>query len=389
MSIFAGKTPLCIICRLPAADGFIPSSQVNMEKLRRWHYMVCKRHLMELEGQLQEVVCYYCIWQAQFLRENASIVQSKTRVCWWPKDFDSKGTAQVQRKLFLEGKLDQCWVKLDNLILPVPPGLDGNLKAKCFFCGEMRRHLFTHLEKVHTDLTKKCESNVCFKYFETEIKRVLHFNLCHQRSHEPPLKYVCLYCADASFDDPVYYIRHMRKVHPDITFKCPERDCVFFFKTDEAVNAHLHAVHGVREQGDVFRCHSCDFKTNVYSNLVKHMRKNHLAVKIIKCLTCTEVFITLSDLKRHEKVVHRVMACSYCRQHVETLKMDKHVNHECSQCMNTLLCAGFLEKHLSKKCQGKKIIHKKLKRKFKVKCYNKIGAALSLKKLKSENNNTL
>ncbi|XP_065346586.1 zinc finger protein 780B-like [Cloeon dipterum] len=268
--------------------------------------------------------------------------------------------------------------------LPEPSVGDENLKTECFFCGKMRRYMFTHLERAHKDLMiKKCESNVCFKYFETEIKKKMHFSIFHQNTHKPPLKYDCQYCADASFSDPVCYICHMRRVHPEIALKCSVRNCVFIFKTDEEVNAHLDAVHVVREQGDVFRCHSCDFKSNVCTNLVEHLSKNHLAVKIIECPTCAEVFFNLSDLKRHEKVAHRWMVCSYCKQPVETLKMDKHVNHECPECMNTLLCAGFLKKHLPK-CHGKnKILRNKLKRKLKVKRYKKRS---SLKKLKSENN---
>ena len=74
------------------------------------------------------------------------------------------------------------------------------------------------------------------------------------------------------------------------------------------------------------KCQHCDYKTNVNSNLKRHLitheAKDEPPAKKIKCDQCSQIFSNKFNLKKHVKNVHgEEMNCPHCN-----FKTTDHVN---------------------------------------------------------------
>ncbi|CAB3386168.1 Hypothetical predicted protein [Cloeon dipterum] len=72
--------PLCRVCERPTADGAVQAVQLDKEKLQTWLLNVCGYELAE-EIEDEDLICYFCIWHAEFL---AQYVSEHEALAWWP-----------------------------------------------------------------------------------------------------------------------------------------------------------------------------------------------------------------------------------------------------------------------------------------------------------------
>ncbi|CAB3386413.1 Hypothetical predicted protein [Cloeon dipterum] len=107
---------LCLICARPTADGAILAVHVDKEKLQTWFLIVCG-HELPKEIAEEDKICYFCLWQAEFMCK-LDDVMADAAVVWWPRNLDLDNEAKELRKNFLEGNANQCWVQLEKVKLP-------------------------------------------------------------------------------------------------------------------------------------------------------------------------------------------------------------------------------------------------------------------------------
>ncbi|CAB3387257.1 Hypothetical predicted protein [Cloeon dipterum] len=137
---------LCLICERPTADGALLAAHVDQEKLQTWFFNVCGYELAE-EVEDEDKICYFCIWQAEFLWKFNGM--SDEDLVWWNLDLDD--AAIELRKHYFEGNIEQCWVQLEEVDLPECEEVEtkekeveseseaqSNIcseKKKCLYCG--------------------------------------------------------------------------------------------------------------------------------------------------------------------------------------------------------------------------------------------------------------
>ncbi|CAB3385033.1 Hypothetical predicted protein [Cloeon dipterum] len=149
---------LCLICERPTADGAVLAVHVDKEKLQEWFLNVCGHELAE-EIQDEDLICYFCLWHAEFLWKFDGM--SDETLVWWNLDLDD--ATKKLRKHYFEGNIEQCWVALEEVDLP------------------------------------ECEEDEIDKDFEG-LESEEQTNIC-------PQKKKCLYCVDWS------YICHALRLH--------------------------------------------------------------------------------------------------------------------------------------------------------------------------------
>ncbi|CAB3386162.1 Hypothetical predicted protein [Cloeon dipterum] len=150
--------PLCRVCERPTADGAVQAVQVDNEKLQTWLLNVCGHEMAE-EVLDEDLICYYCIWHAEFL---AKYVREFEALAWWPQDpVYLDDAANDLRRKYLEGKTEQCWVQLEKIDLPksekeenaerVAKANDRECRRKCFYCGQAVANISRHVRKMHAN----------------------------------------------------------------------------------------------------------------------------------------------------------------------------------------------------------------------------------------------
>ncbi|CAB3379138.1 Hypothetical predicted protein [Cloeon dipterum] len=95
--------PLCRLCECPTADGAVRIVQVDREKLRTWadnflRSNAFKTELMEKQVEDDDLICYFCIWQTEFLAQVNNLDESLT---WWPQNLELDRVSEELRKHFL------------------------------------------------------------------------------------------------------------------------------------------------------------------------------------------------------------------------------------------------------------------------------------------------
>ncbi|CAB3387203.1 Hypothetical predicted protein [Cloeon dipterum] len=156
--------PLCRLCERPTADGAIQAVQLDKEKLQTWLLNVCGHEMAE-EVQDEDLICYYCMWHAEF---HAKYVSEFEALAWWPPNLvylDDE--AKELRRMYLEGKTEQCWVQLEKIELPKSENdvnaehvekSDGRKGGKkCFYCGQIVVKISRHVRKMHANAIRRDE----------------------------------------------------------------------------------------------------------------------------------------------------------------------------------------------------------------------------------------
>ena len=87
-----------------------------------------------------------------------------------------------------------------------------------------------------------------------------------------------------------------------LQFKCEDCDSTFLEKKN--YNKHMKNQHSEKN----LKCQHCDYKTNVNSNLKRHLitheAKDEPPAKKIKCDQCSQIFSEQFNLNKHVKNVH-------------------------------------------------------------------------------------
>ncbi|CAB3386166.1 Hypothetical predicted protein [Cloeon dipterum] len=172
--------PLCRVCERPTADGAVQAVQLDKEKLQTWFLNVCGHEMAE-EVQDEDLICYFCIWNAEFL---AKYVSEHEALAWWPPDLAYlKDVARELRRKYLEGKAEQCWVQLEKIELPkiekdkheeFEAQSDGRQnRMKCFYCGKVVASITSHVKNMH-ETAIRCDYRKCATYFHTVEEKETH-----------------------------------------------------------------------------------------------------------------------------------------------------------------------------------------------------------------------
>ncbi|CAB3382852.1 Hypothetical predicted protein [Cloeon dipterum] len=180
--------PLCRVCERPMADGAVKAVQLDKEKLQNWLLNVCG-HELEEEIEDEDLICYYCIWHAEFLAK-CSRIRSFCLVAT-PNLAYLDDVAKELRIKYLEGRAEQCWVQLEKIELPksekyenaahVTKSDSQKSKVKCFYCGKIVANIRRHVRKMHENAVRFDNQN-CVTYFHTFEEKASHTKEVHQKS---------------------------------------------------------------------------------------------------------------------------------------------------------------------------------------------------------------
>ncbi|CAB3387204.1 Hypothetical predicted protein [Cloeon dipterum] len=175
--------PLCRVCERPTADGAVQAVQLDKENLQTWLLNICGHEFSE-EIEDQDLICYFCIWHAEF---HAKYVSDLEALVWWPLDLVYlDDVAKELRMKYLEGKAEQCWVQLEKIELPKSKkeenaehqanANDRNEEKKCFYCGQVVTKIGSHVRKMHENAIrnyhlKKISCRRCKNEFECSVQK--------------------------------------------------------------------------------------------------------------------------------------------------------------------------------------------------------------------------
>ncbi|CAB3388621.1 Hypothetical predicted protein, partial [Cloeon dipterum] len=149
--------PLCVLCERPTADGAVQVVHVDKEKLQNWLLNICGHEFAE-EIENHDLICYFCIWHAEFLTKHGLDFQVDS---WWPQDYLDDAAKEL-RKSYFDGMVEQSWVQLEEIDeleseeeKSETEFLTEQRKSKCFYCMKSFRHsrnLTSHVKKAHKNV---------------------------------------------------------------------------------------------------------------------------------------------------------------------------------------------------------------------------------------------
>ncbi|CAB3381596.1 Hypothetical predicted protein [Cloeon dipterum] len=342
---------LCLICERPTADGAVLAVHVDKEKLQTWFLNVCGHELVE-EVEDEDKICYFCTWQAEFLWKFDEETADEAFV-WWPSNLELfDAAAKELRSKFFEGKVEQCWIQLEQVELPKNEDHRNEPRRwKCIYCEKRFKYscqFSGHVKKMHKEAIR-CDNRKCATYFHSLQEKEEHTKDIHEKSKERE-KFECSFCGK-EFEGPHNYKGHVRQVHKDFPVKCSLRGCLSFFKTRIEMKTHFDSLHGKDDEAKKFRCNDCDYKAMKKYILKQHIANKHLP-KYIKCKMCETMCSTISSLKIHVRHTHKFKVCTYCKLVVSIINMKcYHLKiTKCNRCKSKFQCSGLYQTHL-KSCR--------------------------------------
>ncbi|KAI9257639.1 hypothetical protein BY458DRAFT_518794 [Sporodiniella umbellata] len=211
-------------------------------------------------------------------------------------------------------------------------------------------HLTVHLKKHKNIKDYVCSFEDCKKAFATNqhLQR-------HQKTHDSPL----LEC-DFPGCFQVFSKRFQLRWHKATHFKEPhECECGSKFSTLPALEKHRARVH---ENPVLYTCHQCQVEFKKWSELRKHVTKDHPSV----CEICKKTYSKQYNLKQHIKDKHtdNKFPCDWLgctsvlltkrsyQTHVATVH-QQGVQYRCDDCDRGFPYRSMLEKH--KRSHSKKL----------------------------------
>lgn len=205
--------------------------------------------------------------------------------------------------------------------------------SECSVCARMfktKTECTVHVKAVHNERLYNCE--ICEKQCQTSGNLRNHFLVAHgERNGDNAIRtnFECDSCGQV-FTSTIGLKEHKKYQHNSGTIaklKCNE--CLKMFVKQQTLKTHIAGVHGNNKRP--FSCDVCQksFKTN--STLFSH-RKTH-QTKSFHCKNCTQSFVELANLKRHERTTHlspETFECDQCHKQytsLQNLKLHKNVKH--------------------------------------------------------------
>jgi len=199
---------------------------------------------------------------------------------------------------------------------------------------------------------------------------IIHLNPSTNKS------YTCPKC-DISFQKKFYLVRHMKTVHREGNsplFKCIT--CTFQTKNHQELRKHssrcnvkvekkvadIYSESSV-EAGNVYKCVCtwCEYKSNKYSHVKKHIEIYHEQTSHYPCKECVFIGKTVDDYATHYNSFHKTddykHACTDCsfkctnRTDMRNHYVDVHKKqrlYACKLCMYRAQDVMTIKKHISK-----------------------------------------
>ncbi|XP_065334797.1 zinc finger Y-chromosomal protein 2-like [Cloeon dipterum] len=341
--------PLCVLCERPAADGFVQAVDVDKEKLQTWLLNLCGYEFAE-EIEDHDLICYFCIWHAEFLTKHGLNFGADY---WWPQDLDYLDDAAKElRKSYFDGKIEQCWVQLENVDdleggsgTEHGPQTEKKLR-KCVYCDKSYKNikiLGEHVRNAHKNAIR-CENHLCATYFHTIEEKEEHVKNFHETPKERK-KIQCYFC-EKEFQGYDKYHRHVRHVHTEFPVKCSFRGCIKYFKTDDEMKSHFDSSHKEEDEDKIHECKHCKFRAKKKRDLERHIAAKHLP-KTIKCEKCDKWFSS------HRNLGFKCEPCKKYFKSAKTLNIHLKYQHsaanlkQCAHCSKSFSRLRSLKYHLA------------------------------------------
>ncbi|KAI0977880.1 hypothetical protein GJ496_001388 [Pomphorhynchus laevis] len=214
-----------------------------------------------------------------------------------------------------------------------------------FFYFKSRRREILKVQYILFTMNHTC--HICGKLFRRPFLLKNHIDFVHKSI--PP--YVCEFCRK-SFGIQHHLTRHIETVHRDNSIKDVEthkcETCNGIFSNVQNLKRHLK----LHEQNpDKFECKLCDIRFHKRKHLREHMVNEHDKVSILHNCPhngCDMKFVYLSRLKRHIKV-HQGYECHSCTLVLKTWSdLRRHIAKEHRKDSSCKCCGHTIEDPMDK-----------------------------------------
>ena len=202
---------------------------------------------------------------------------------------------------------------------------------ECGLCGKKffrRSFLRCHIRLEHTDNSTKYNCQYCGREFTTKSNMQKHVNVIHKKIST---KYNCQYCGRE-------------------------------FTTKSNMQKHVNVIHKKILKHICDASDECSESFGSKQQLLAHKRKKHRSLKL-RCTKCDGKFISISNLKEHQKICsiqNEAYACGQCNKKFKVkryLKAHEKSFHDqsgacmCDACGDGFSTKGSLKRHLKRKHQ--------------------------------------
>ena len=204
---------------------------------------------------------------------------------------------------------------------------------QCTFSATSANGLSYHIKRVHDlhvparkkdENAPKLHCDMCVYSCVKKTNLEIHIATKHEGK-----AYNCDLCPYTS-KHPTSLRLHVKSKHENIIHKCDQCDMIFTLKG----NLQRHRIMVAKKKDPSHRntCKLCGFVSCL--SLEKHMTKDHPDIeKLHQCDECDKAFNSLSYLKKHKKIKHRLerIECDECDKSFvsnENLKMHKKSFHK-------------------------------------------------------------
>jgi len=213
--------------------------------------------------------------------------------------------------------------------------------CECIYCGQRfvkKNYRVRHTSKMHAKIAIRCtEYKKCMDFFKTVSEMENHLKEAHKKAERHKQSVICLFCQKTIWDKATYVI-HIKTHHSEEAFRCKQRTCFTFFKSEAELQKHYEDKHI-----ENFFCALCDYASST-RNLMKMHFENHHFPKNKKCPHCPKQFRTDVLVNKHLKDQHAAKKCPHCKE-VGTNLRRHIVTAECPVCKKPFPCKRLLAKH--------------------------------------------
>ena len=230
----------------------------------------------------------------------------------------------------------------------------GNNNAECDICQKSFKNqlaLTKHVYGVHEQARYNCDN--CSKTFSTAKNLQIHINCVHE---EAAKEYICQHCSKAFVHKTQLY-KHQHKVH-NVTKLHQCDSCGKTFKYPSDLKKHS-AVHGIKVQGERFKCLICSKSYTAKGTLSDHIKQIHEKQIEHQCEICGKNFATAMILRNHINCIHEGLRKFNCRICDKTFKyrtglyfhsktVHENIRYQCDQCEKSFTQLHTLKKHIEK-----------------------------------------
>ncbi len=186
--------------------------------------------------------------------------------------------------------------------------LDESQQFQCDLCGQMKRDLQGHMDRVHLREKVPCDRSGCDVLLEGTEDYHEHLMVDHGLRQDQVQKIpfprkreevLCPTCGKG-FGNIQSLKAHISTIHEDTgKFMCDQ--CDFRTGHKQTLKRHQEAKH---IKSNTYHCELCNYKAHVRDWVRTHVRLVHNKVKPFKCQQCDMAYGYSRDLQKHIEKVH-------------------------------------------------------------------------------------